>query len=306
MAQKFVTNLADVPSGSDMDKIEVRRIDITPELAERWLRNNSCNRKIRQSVVAQYAMDMKAARWHLVGDSIKFDDDADNFPGNLLDGQHRLSAIVASETVQPMMVITGLAPDSQKFMDSGAKRSAGDQFEMQGRQFGVRIAAATREILRLEDEQMHRKVSYSNAAVVDFFNVNKSIMDAILMVEGIRRVTTLAPAGAACVAFYGNMVRPLETRDFFSKVISGVGLKSTDPELLLRDRLNDANNIKLDRVKAMWLTFRALNMRLEGIDTHTRLQLPKGPTPGTAGVVQEKNRLLSNGPADGNIEVQGI
>jgi hypothetical protein len=302
MATKFATDMAT----GNLDAVSVRRIDVTPELAEKWLRSNKSNRKLRKGVVEQYAADMIAGRWHLVGDSIKFDDDVDNYPGNLLDGQHRLQAIVSSGTVQPMMVITGLTPDSQKYMDSGIKRNAGDQFDMDGRRYGVRLAAATREILRIEDQQMHRKQSYSNAAVVDFFRANQAILDAVLMVDGIRRVTTLAPAGAATVAFYGNMVRPDETRDFFSKLLSGVGLKTTDPELLLRNRLTDVGSMGLDRLSQLWLTFRALNMRLEGIDTHTRLQLPKGPKPGTAGVVSEKNRLLSNGSQDANTNVQGI
>ena len=63
---------------------------ITPELAEQYLTKNTNNyRSMSNSVVNAYATDMKTGNWKFNGDSIKF-----NKSGILVDGQHRLAAIM--------------------------------------------------------------------------------------------------------------------------------------------------------------------------------------------------------------------
>lgn len=91
---------------------EVRKV--TPELAKTWLGTTEKNRTFRKSRVAQYAADMKAGRWQLNGEAIKFDKN-----GHLLNGQHRLHAVVRADTTVPMLVISGLDPETRTTMDSG-------------------------------------------------------------------------------------------------------------------------------------------------------------------------------------------
>lgn len=62
---------------------------VTPMKAARWLKRNIANRRVSPKVVRNYAGDMSRGEWLLNGEAIKFDRD-----GNLLDGQHRLGAIV--------------------------------------------------------------------------------------------------------------------------------------------------------------------------------------------------------------------
>ena len=62
----------------------------------------------------QYAADMKAGRWQLNGEAIKFDKN-----GHLLNGQHRLHAVVRADTTIQMLVISGLDPETRTTMDSG-------------------------------------------------------------------------------------------------------------------------------------------------------------------------------------------
>lgn len=67
-------------------------MQVTPEIAKRWLTRNPRNRVARPATVARYARDMAAGKWHLDGSPIRFD-----ATGTLLDGQHRLAAIIESE-----------------------------------------------------------------------------------------------------------------------------------------------------------------------------------------------------------------
>lgn len=93
---------------------------ITPELAKEYLEKNINNyRSMSNGVVAAYAADMKTGNWKFNGDSIKF-----NKSGFLVDGQHRLQAIIRSGVSIQMMVITGIEDDIATF-DIGKNRTAG-------------------------------------------------------------------------------------------------------------------------------------------------------------------------------------
>lgn len=65
--------------------------EITPEIAQLMLGKTLNNRNLNEKVISIFARDMQEGRWALTGDPIKLDRD-----GNLIDGRHRLRAIVVS------------------------------------------------------------------------------------------------------------------------------------------------------------------------------------------------------------------
>ena len=89
---------------------------ITPDIAKQWLTKNVNNRKLRSATCAKYARDIKQGNWRLTHQGIAFDKS-----GNLVDGQHRLQAIIQAGMPVPMVVAYGsdragidqLAPRSQ-------------------------------------------------------------------------------------------------------------------------------------------------------------------------------------------------
>ena len=68
-------------------------MEVGPDLAARWLDGNTHNRPLKQTLVDRFVRDMQAGRWRLTHQGIAFDAD-----GMLIDGQHRLWAIVISAT----------------------------------------------------------------------------------------------------------------------------------------------------------------------------------------------------------------
>lgn len=100
---------------------------VTPELAEAWMGKNTHNRQIRDRVVAAYSRDMANGDWQWNGEAIKFAED-----GTLIDGQHRLSAIVQAGVPVQMLVIFGVEMDAQHTMDTGAKRTIADALRLRG------------------------------------------------------------------------------------------------------------------------------------------------------------------------------
>lgn len=95
--------------------------EIDPHLATKWLEGNVHNRKVRDSVVQRYAADMAAGRWKQTHQGIAFDEE-----GVLIDGQHRLFAIIEAQTTVLMQVTYGLPMDSQIVVDDGLARTVVD------------------------------------------------------------------------------------------------------------------------------------------------------------------------------------
>lgn len=95
---------------------------ITPEIAKRYLlRKIPGQRQIRPAKVAQYATDMRAGKWALTHQGIAFDS-----TGRLIDGQHRLAAVVQSGASVDMMVTRGLEGITFVGMDRGLLRAPAD------------------------------------------------------------------------------------------------------------------------------------------------------------------------------------
>ena len=95
--------------------------------ANRALNSQMTNRKLNARRVKALAADMLAGRWIDGASMICFDDQ-----GHLIDGQHRLSAVVVSDTPQLFHVMTGLTRYAQVVIDTGRSRTAADQLSMTG------------------------------------------------------------------------------------------------------------------------------------------------------------------------------
>jgi hypothetical protein len=134
-------NAQTLPTLIDTDGPTAVVIDVTPDLAREWLRTNTHNRKLRDRAVADYARDMAAGHWTLNGESIKFATD-----GTVLDGQHRLRAVIDADTTVQMLVVIGLDPGAQETMDTGRKRTTGDVMGLRGEANAHTLAAILRRV----------------------------------------------------------------------------------------------------------------------------------------------------------------
>ncbi len=108
---------------------------ITPAMAQLWLQlHNKFNRVLKPSVIEQYRRDLLADRkWPVTHQGIAFD-----WNGQLIDGQHRLTALVKAAAERPavavtMYVTTGLDPLTRAVVDTHSKRNAVDVFTLSGR-----------------------------------------------------------------------------------------------------------------------------------------------------------------------------
>lgn len=86
--------------------LEVSVETITPGDAAMYMSNNARHRPIKDKKVAEYMGEMRDGKWRLNGKTICFDT-----TGRLLNGQHRLSAVIRSGVSLTTLVVRGLNPD---------------------------------------------------------------------------------------------------------------------------------------------------------------------------------------------------
>jgi len=105
-----------------MSKIQFTEMKIGPRLASKFLRSNSDdNRKLSNPTVKKYARDMTMNRWDLTAEPIMVTQ-----CGELINGQHRLQAVVLSGKTVKFTLAT--VPDSSTFrvLDQGRARKNTD------------------------------------------------------------------------------------------------------------------------------------------------------------------------------------
>jgi hypothetical protein len=152
-------------NGEDISTIGPLRsqwIIMTPELAKRWLTNNFVNRTIREDLINTYARDMLNGRWIYTHQGIAFND-----RDELIDGQHRLFAVIVANVEVRMMVTFGLPSKidghemtTMDAVDRGATRSVADQLKIQhGLKHGSLIAMICNSIAPICSTERTRRLS---------------------------------------------------------------------------------------------------------------------------------------------------
>lgn len=263
-----------------MPRTEVQTV--TPELAETYLGGAARNRNINAAAVARLSRSLTIGEWILNGEAIKFD-----AAGHLLDGQHRLLAIIASGVPMETMVAMNVAYAAQATMDSGRARSIGDILQIRGetnaRVLGSvlrRLVAYSRSGIEYACADSGGKYEYTNGELIAYLEDNPWVRDSLPLVNLIIRNTPLnnGPTAAMDTAFRALPAGADDADYFWGRLVDGVGLSERDPILSLR---NAYNRITLDqrvRVNHKYLagvTIKAWNLFRDGGES-SRIQFRVG------------------------------
>lgn len=127
---------------------------VTPEMAAQWLEKNTRNRALRPGGAAVYAAEIKAGRWLVHHQGIAFDT-----TGALVDGQHRLQAIVDTGIPVPLNVTFGLPVGSMDAVDRGMVRNVPDILRLHHGIDNSRRIAALVAVLGQVAEAYHLKMT---------------------------------------------------------------------------------------------------------------------------------------------------
>lgn len=122
--------------------IEVYLLEITPDVAAELLAlNTKGQRTISRDAVERYAVDMSTLDWVFNGAAILISN-----TNELLDGQHRLSAIIESGESQVVLIVRGIDPVAMATIDAGRRRSYADSLKIRGYANHTAVAAINARI----------------------------------------------------------------------------------------------------------------------------------------------------------------
>lgn len=198
------------------------------------------NRRINKERVDAYAADMKAGRWRMTGESVVIGKD-----GQLMNGQHRMYAVIDSETTQPMVIVRGVDMSAFHAMDQGRPRRPADVFGIAGIKNAHLMAATTRHLWIWKTmgpdgfktgNTMRResKRGWNNEIAVEIANTPRLAESVNLA----RAMSSLGPPSAfAFCHFICAAVNREAADEFFDILGNGIGLSKGAPILVLRNRL---------------------------------------------------------------------
>jgi hypothetical protein len=182
--------------------ITTREMLVTPELATKWLNEcNTHNRALRDSVVERYARDMKAGAWRLTHQGIAFDGSEADPKKTIVDGQHRLWAVITAEVPVRMMVSFGVSMDAQAVIDDNLQRTLVDTFKLAyGREDVTNMHVAIAK--RLLGSTLRGKVTRQEVAATIKTHENAIAFAIGAFEKKVRGITTAPVMTVVARAYY--------------------------------------------------------------------------------------------------------
>jgi hypothetical protein len=252
------------------------KVLITPEIAAILLRGNKNNRPVRRPHLTTLVRAIQNSDWIMTGNGIAIADD-----GHLIDGQHRLMAIVEAKQPVESLVYIGISKEAFKTTDLGKKRGAADIAALMGFVQYVTVGCAA-TLLYLYDRRA-LKYGYgaaSNTAIESILRANRSGLEYSAMVA--RKAVDLLPPGigAFCHFIFSRLDLAMADR-FFDQLGTGADLSMRSPILWLRNRLihNRGDKAKLPRVTMAALVIKTWNRYRRGLSAVKLQWLASEPFP---------------------------
>lgn len=261
-ASWFVTAPFTIPTTPG---VSVHVYTITPGVAQLWLNYNTHNRKTRQSLINSLTDDIKAGSWILDGNPIRFG--LRNGSVFLVDGQHRLRAIVAANISVPSIVVSGLSVAAQDVADTGARRSFSDRLMLNGITNARHTASLVRKVWQFQNGSL--RTGYTQPTHTQLWKLLGTMPDVQV---DVRRGMAVNSALRGPIGVYGmssylfRRINEEDAKDFFEKLTTGSMLSEGDPILLLRNKLaqNAVAKAKINEVEIAALMIKSWNAYRKG------------------------------------------
>jgi hypothetical protein len=254
---------------------------ITPEWAQNTLNEkNSGNRPMNKQHVNALAKEMARGKWKVNGDTICLNGE------RLIDGQHRLAAVVLSGMTIQSFVIDGLSSDVFDTKDVGKRRSAGDTLGVRGEQNACRLAAALVLIDKYVTGRVDQSIAYSNTEIEDILEKYPDARSSLQTASSTKGL--IFPSVLDACHYLFSRKDPILADEFVEKVLRGTGLEEGSPWYVLRERLvsNSLAKAKLSRPYVMALCIKAWNNARAGIKVRCLRWRDKGDAAEQFPVVQ--------------------
>lgn len=215
---------------------------VSPERAAQFLKQNVNNRPLRKNTVSRYAELMRRGAWLTSPEPIIFD-----FNGELINGQHRLAAVVESGCTVQLTVTRGVDPETFKVIDSGVNRTMADRLHQVDVPHPAIASTAVKYYLWYKIDPRLRWSGGPNVAhkfqvtTDDVIKVVRAIGYDVVGEAGsiaikVNKETRLPRPSVATAYLLFKEADPMDlfVSKFFEGLITGVNLRPDDPRLTLR------------------------------------------------------------------------
>lgn len=256
------------------DKLTIGIVEIGPALAEQLLATYKTDyRKLRPKYSEGLARDMVNGYWNFDGSPIKFDEE-----DSLFDGQHRLHAVILSDTTQRFLFISGLPKSAYHTTDTGLPRKYSDTLRMRGYNNVNNRQALVKFIAKWEAGKSYddsKKLTSAEYDVVHDQHVD-TISRALECALSARYKVPVSPSVFSFAWWLLTRIDREQAYTFLVSVAEGENLRHGMPAYTLRQRLIRESGNRLTRNEILHLIFAAWNAFRDGNEI-VKLQMPKGP-----------------------------
>lgn len=231
-------------------KKRVETVKVSPTLAGKWLKTNRDNRPIRDTLVKSMVLDMENDEWDDNGETIKFDQD-----NNLIDGQHRLLAIIESKKTVEMLVVWGLKRQVQDTIDAGAKRTFADNLHRKGEKNALLLAAIVRKVYLWEDGlKLGKKKASTNYSLARTLAKYPELREAAKEANTIAQASNLLGSVAGYLWWVFSSIDQKDCKYFFQRLCDTQNSTKGNPIDSLKNKLQRIRSRDYESVSDVWLT----------------------------------------------------
>jgi hypothetical protein len=219
--------------------VDIQVETITPLIAAQWLQTQVRNRPASEQTVARYTAAIQRGEWLVNGEAIKFDT-----AGRLIDGQHRLSAVVRADTKIDSLVVRGLNGEAFETLDTGKIRKLPDLLALHGFVDVNNLAALVRILYGYRYFGNVRSVAQVNINtsshslrefVSDPFR-REDVIEALRQGQNRKVTRSFFSAPLAAFTWYvTHRAKPAAADQFFVELSSSIGKEN--PASVLADRI---------------------------------------------------------------------
>ncbi len=207
---------------------------ITPARAEEMLAANTTNRPLSKPTVRNLAEAMRRGEWMVTHQGIAFD-----VKGILVDGQHRLAAIIEADQPVELTVFTDVAEGTFDVLDTGKRRNAADVLAIEGEKSATMLAAMVRTVWLFDNRPdlnwSGGAAAVTNHQIVQTLEQHPKLRDFLTTGEQIATSTGMIKSAAGAASYLISRTnRQADLTPWFEGIIEGAGLEKGDPRLAFR------------------------------------------------------------------------
>lgn len=222
--------------------MNIQKILVTPEMAQSILSTNKHNRKIRETAILKFSREMINGNWKEdTGELIKISDS-----GVLLDGQHRLQAVVKANKAIYFHIANGLNESILPYLDTGNIRTAGDVFKFNGIHYSTNIPSYIQQYYMIKNTSGfvvgNKAARLSNSECFKYYNDYPEFWDMVAVntskfYEMFSKALKQSIIGGLYAIFYE--IDKEKANSFFLELCSGNNITNKSILILRKKILDD-------------------------------------------------------------------